>query len=159
MNEKSPHNVQQNDAAANCIMKNLKNLLTVQHENLTQYLNLSLKEKKAIRSEDMDKITVYMELENRFNATITACDKALVNWRKKYDMLVQQRPDHDIASRYASLQVLLEQAYQANIANKTLVKEKLTDMKKEIASLPFRSYNVSSPYKKIGTPNFIDITS
>ncbi|MBN1797802.1 MAG: flagellar export chaperone FlgN [Spirochaetales bacterium] len=159
MSEKSSHNIQQYTKTGNLIIKNLKHLLAAQHKNLKQYLNLLEKEKAAILSEDMDKISVYIELENRFNTTLTACDKALTNWKKKYQNLVQNQPARDIQEMFTLLQELTEQAYQANTTNKTLVKEKLALMKKELAALPFRSYKVSSPYKKIGTPNFIDISS
>jgi hypothetical protein len=159
MNTKLPHDTPENEEEACRIIKNLKTLLTAQHKNLAQYIDLAEKQKKAICSEEMDKISVYMELENRCRAAITACDKAFVNWHKKYEKLALKNPDENIEKMYASLQKLQERAYRANARNRALVKEKLVNMKKEIAALSFKPYNVSSPYKKIGTPSFIDITS
>lgn len=159
MKEKFPHNREQNDETTSHIIKNFKTLLTRQHENLIQYLNLLVKEKKVIESEDMDKIAAYIELENKFNETITICNKTLTSWRKKYEKIVKKKLLAELERQYISLQELQEQAFRANKVNQALVKEKLAEMKKEIAALPVRSYKISSPYKKIGTPNFIDITS
>jgi hypothetical protein len=133
-------------------------MLLNQQQNMRDYLVLLKNEKTAILKTDLDKIALYTELEGRHNTAITSGAKALLSWSLKYQKEVAPAV-REIEGLRAGLEALRQKALKANLENKNLLKEKLQAIKKEIDALPFRNYIVSSPYKKIGKPNFIDISS
>jgi flagellar biosynthesis/type III secretory pathway chaperone len=140
------------------IIQNLKNLLLNQQKNIRDYLTLLKNEKNAILRADPDKIAAYTELESRHNTALTTCNKTILSWSLKYQKEVTP-PVREIEELKEELETLRQKALKANLENKTLLKENLKALKKELDALPFRKYIVSSPYKKIGKPNFIDISS
>jgi hypothetical protein len=140
------------------VIQNLKNLLLHQQKNIRDYLILLKNEKTAIVEADLDKIALYTELEGRHNTAITSGNKALVSWDLKYQKEVTP-PDDEIERLKGGLEDLRRNALKINLENKALLNEKLKGIKKEMNALPFRNYIVSSPYKKIGNPKFIDISS
>ncbi|MEJ2662918.1 MAG: flagellar export chaperone FlgN [Spirochaetia bacterium] len=146
------------DTASQKIIQSLKNVLQTINKNISDYLTLLKKEQHVIQQSDPDNLAVYIDMERRFNHSIDSCNKSLESWKRKYNSEVKG-PCPEIDELTARLEQLKQQALKANRYNNDLVKDSLKSIKKELDTLTSKTFHVSSPYKKIGTPKFIDISS
>ena len=140
------------------IIQKMEELLLAQKQHMKDYLKLLDNEKKAIEKEDIEKFSLYMKLERSTVEELLHYDKSILQFENTSSTLP---PDgiSRIEKYRTDIEELREQALALNKENRLLLKSHLESVKKEIINLKRKQTMNTSPYKKIGEPNFIDIIS
>ena len=139
------------------ILRRLRETLVTQREKFSNYLALLEKEGENIRNGTLDKLESQVEVEQSIIGEIFTLQKVIRPldelYRKAYPL-----KEKSILNLESSLENIKKQVLVKNERNRLLLKEKMALLRQEIKDL--RSvYSMKSPFRKIGTPTLVDIST
>lgn len=140
------------------ITEKYEKLLQKQCKNIDNYLKLLNEEEKAIKKGDVIKIEKYKELEETTVRKIISFQNTIEPLENQYKQNPLQN-DNNIIGLHKSISKKLKAALAANKQNQLLLKQEMKSIKKELKAIRKIKPNCQSPYKKIGTPKFIDYST
>jgi hypothetical protein len=139
------------------MLRRLRETLVVQREKFRNYLALLEKEEEIILSGDIERLESQVEVEQSIIAEIFTLQKVIRPldelYRKSYPM-----KERSITSLESSLQSIKKQVLMKNEKNRLLLKEKMAILRQEIKALR-KDYRSHSPFREIGIPTLVDIST
>ena len=139
------------------ILRRLRETLSAQREKFRNYLALLEKEEEIIRKGDIERLESQVEVEQSIISDIFKLQRAMrpldVLYRKAYPMR-----EKSIANLESSLENVKKRVLVKNEKNRLLLKEKMALLRQEIKELR-SGYSMKSPFKEIGTPTLVDIST
>lgn len=139
------------------ILRRLRETLATQREKFSNYLALLEKEEETIRNGTLDKLESQVEVEQSIIGEIFTLQKVIRPldelYRKAYPL-----KEKSILNLESSLENIKKQVLVKNEKNRLLLKEKMALLRQEIKDLR-SGYSMKSPFRKIGTPTLVDIST
>jgi len=139
------------------ILRRLRETLANQREKFSNYLALLEKEEEIIRNGTLDKLESQVEVEQSIISEIFTLQKVIRPldelYRKSYPL-----KEISILNLESSLENIKKQVLVKNERNRLLLKEKMALLRQEIKDLR-SGYSMKSPFRKIGTPTLVDIST
>ena len=139
------------------ILRRLRETLATQREKFSNYLALLEKEEEIIRNGNLDKLESQVEVEQSIISEIFTLQKVIRPldelYRKSYPL-----KETSILNLESSLENIKKQVLVKNDRNRLLLKEKMALLRQEIKDLR-SGYSMKSPFRKIGTPTLVDIST
>lgn len=139
------------------ILRRLREILATQREKFSNYLALLEKEEETIRNGTLDKLESQVEMEQSIIGEIFTLQKVIRPldelYRKAYPL-----KEKSILNLESSLENIKKQVLVKNEQNRLLLKEKMALLRQEIKDLR-SGYSMKSPFRKIGTPTLVDIST
>ncbi len=139
------------------ILRRLRETLVTQREKFSNYLALLEKEGENIRNGTLDKLESQVEVEQSIIGEIFTLQKVIRPldelYRKAYPL-----KEKSILNLESSLENIKKQVLVKNEKNRLLLKEKMALLRQEIKDLR-SGYSMKSPFRKIGTPTLVDIST
>jgi len=139
------------------LLKKLRSLLSSQRDKFKQYLIVLERQEEDILAKDVDKLEARVDLEQSIAKDIFAFQKVVDPLREIYRMAYPLR-EQEIPELETSLDHLREQVLQRNKRNQELLKDRMVDLRREIADI--RSRRTRRPsFAGRPEPSLIDITT
>jgi hypothetical protein len=139
------------------ILRRLRETLTAQRKKFRNYLVLLEREEEIIRSGDLEKLESQVEVEQSIVSEIFKLQKAIRPLDELYRKAYPLR-EKSISSLESSLENVKKQVLVKNEKNRLLLKEKMALLRQEIKELR-SGYSMKSPFREIGTPTLVDIST
>jgi hypothetical protein len=139
------------------ILRRLRETLSAQREKFRRYLVLLQKEEEIIHNGNLDKLESQVEVEQTIIAEIFKLQKVIRPLDELYRRAYPVR-EKSISHLESSLANIKKQVLAKNEKNRLLLKEKMALLRQEIKELR-SGYSMKSPYREIGTPTLVDIST
>jgi DNA-binding FadR family transcriptional regulator len=138
------------------ILKRLREMLQRQREKFHGYLALLEQEESSITSGDAESLLAQVEMEKSIIADIFSLKKVIEPLETLYQA-AYPRTEQTVPRLKATLEKMSEQVIAHNEKNRALLRERMDDLRVEIASL--RAWpRVSSSFSQ-AAPGLVDITT
>jgi flagellar biosynthesis/type III secretory pathway chaperone len=138
------------------ILKRLREMLQRQRGKFQSYLALLEKEQEAIERGDAERLLAQVEMEQSIISEIFTLKKAIAPLEDLYQAAYPER-ETTIPGLKTTLEKMGEQIIAHNAINRALLREKMEDLRHEVALLrawPKRA----SPFAE-AVPSLVDITT
>ncbi len=138
------------------MLKRLREMLVRQKEKFQAYLGLLEQQEKSIQGGDAERLLAQVEMEKTIIAEIFTLKKVIAPLEELYHAAYPQS-ESTVPKLKAALDDMGQQVVIHNGRNRTLLKERRDDMRREISSL--RAWpKGASPFAE-ATPSLVDITT
>jgi flagellar biosynthesis/type III secretory pathway chaperone len=139
------------------VLTRLRDMLARQREKFASYLRLLECEEESIRKGDSEKLLSQVEMEQSIIAEIFTLKKVIAPLEVLYQAHYPAGTETTIPRLKSALEQMGVEILAHNGRNRQMLKERMDDMRREIASL--RSWpKAASPFAEV-TPGLIDITT
>ncbi len=139
------------------LLRRLREILTAQRKKFSNYLALLEREEEIIRNGNLEKLESQVEVEQCIISEIFTLKKVIRPldelYRKAYPL-----KEKSISNLESSLENIKKQVLAKNEKNRLLLKEKMALLRQEIKDLR-SGYSMKSPFREIGTPTLVDIST
>jgi hypothetical protein len=137
------------------VLRRLREMLVRQRSKFASYLDVLEREEEAIREADADRLAACVELEGSVIADLCTLKKVIDPLEDLYQAAWPER-EPAVTELKATLERMSAQVIEKNEANRALLRQKLDEMRLEIASLR-RWPRPPSPFAAAATPSLVDI--
>jgi uncharacterized protein YhaN len=137
------------------VLMRLREMLVRQRRKFAAYLDVLEREEEAIREGDADRLASCVELEGSVIADIYALKKVIDPLEDLYQAAWPDR-EPAVAELKATLERMSAKVIEKNAANRALLRQKMDEMRQEIASLR-RWPRPQSAFAAAAAPSLVDI--
>jgi hypothetical protein len=139
------------------VLRRLREMLARQREKLSAYLRLLECEGESIEAGDSERLLAQVEMEQSIIAEIFSLKKVIVPLEALYQAAYPEGSESTIPRLKATLETMGSEILMHNGRNRQRLRERMEDMRREIASL--RTWpRAASPFAGVA-PGLIDITT
>ena len=137
------------------VLMRLREMLVRQRRKFASYLDVLEREEEAIREGDADRLAACVELEGSVIADIYALKKVIDPLEDLYQAAWPER-EPAVTELKSTLERMSTEVIEKNAANRALLRQKMDEMRQEIASLR-RWPRPTSSFAHAATPSLVDI--
>jgi hypothetical protein len=137
------------------MLMRLRGMLVRQREKFAAYLDVLEREGEAIREGDADRLAACVELEGAVIADIYTLKKVIDPLEDLYQAALPGR-EPAVAELKATLERMSAEVIEKNAANRAALRQKMDEMRVEIASLR-RWPRPPSAFAAAAAPSLVDI--
>ncbi len=146
------------------ILKRLREMLLRQRGRLASYLSILEQEEQAIMAGDADRLASYVELEQSVVAEIGVLRKVIDPLDDIYQASCPAAPstaqsDDGLTELKATLERMGAEVLERNARNRALLREKVDELRMEIASLRRWPTGRGAMAARPAEPTLVDITT
>jgi hypothetical protein len=144
------------DAERNAaVLMRLREMLVRQRRKFASYLDVLEREEEAIRGGDADRLAACVELEGSVLADIYSLKKVIDPLEDLYQAAWPER-EPAVTELKVTLERMSAEVIEKNAANRALLRQKMDEMRQEIASLR-RWPRPASAFAAVAAPSLVDI--
>lgn len=111
------------------LAQTLRRYLLLQQERLSSYLRILDNQKDEIEQGEMERLSLYVDLEQEVVKSIVSVQKVILPFMALYRDL---EPETDIENLTLALEALKREVLERNEKNRILLSSKLQDIKREL---------------------------
>lgn len=139
------------------ILRSLRSSLLLQRERLSMYLRILEHQEEQIEQGEVEKLSLYVEMEQEVVRGIQAVQKVIVPLQELYRDVCPEK-DREIETLGISMEKLRKDILERNKKNRQLLTERMGVLKEELRLFRHASRNFGSLLNQ-DAPTLVDITA